>query len=215
MVESLDLTSRTRMAYTSDHGEAIGAHGILGKANLYEHSTGVPLIMAGPDLPEGQTVSDCVSHVDLFPTFLDMYGLRAARDQNMLGCSLLQVIEGVQEPRPGFAEYHAMGSLNSSFLIRKDKWKLIYHVDMPNQLFDLAADPDEANDLLLQTPDHPKEAELVAILRDRIDPEALDARSKSDQLARIEALGGFEAVRSAGSIAASPIPGKEVKLEQI
>lgn len=211
----LGLTDTTWMAYTSDHGEAIGAHGILGKANLHEHSTGVPLIMAGPGLPEAKTVSDCVGHVDLFPTILDLFDVSTSHDQGLPGCSLLQVIDGRQDPRPGFVEYHAMGSLNSSFLIRDGNWKLIYHVNMPNQLFDLASDPDEANDLLANKSSHPKEAELVALLRERIDPEAMDARSKADQLARIEALGGYDVVRGAGSIAASPVPGKEVNLESI
>ena len=212
--DGLGLTGSTRMIYTSDHGEAIGAHGILGKANLYEHSAGVPLIMAGPDVPQGRTVSDCVSHVDLCPTLLDLYDI-PTDDKALAGQSLLQVIDGQVEARPGFAEYHAMGSLNSSFMIRQGDWKLIYHVDMRNQLFDLAADPHEANDLLAKDQSHPKEADLVALLRGLVDPEALDARSKADQRARIEELGGYDAVRNAGSIAASPIPGKEVKLEKI
>ncbi|WP_170416228.1 sulfatase-like hydrolase/transferase [Ruegeria atlantica] len=215
MADELGLTDTTRMAYTSDHGEAIGAHGILGKANLYEHSAGVPLILAGPDLPRGKTVSDCVNHVDLFPTILDLFGVPNKSGGNLPGCSLLKVIGGQQDSRPGFAEYHAMGSVNSSFLIRQDNWKLIYHVDMPNQLFDLASDPDEANDLLAGEGTHPKEAELTALLRKQVNPEELNTRSKADQLARIEELGGYDAVRNAGSIAASPIPGKEVRLEKI
>ncbi|MCA0908662.1 sulfatase-like hydrolase/transferase [Ruegeria marisrubri] len=215
MADEFGLTDTTRMAYTSDHGEAIGAHGILGKANLYEHSAGVPLILAGPGLPEGKTVSDCVSHVDLFPTILDLFDVPNETGGNLSGISLLQVIEGQHDPRPGFAEYHAMGSVNSSFLIRQDNWKLIYHVDMPNQLFDLASDPNEACDLLAGGSTHPKEAELKGLLRRQVNPEALNARSKSDQLARIEELGGLDMVRNAGSIAASPIPGKEVLLEKI
>ena len=213
--EQLGITDSTRMIYTSDHGEAIGAHGILGKANLHEHSAAVPLIMAGPGLPQGRTVSDFVNHVDLFPTVLDLFDLPAADDTDLHGRSLLSVIDGLTKPRPAFVEYHAMGSLNSSFMIRLDDWKLIYHVGMANQLFDLSEDPEEANDRLANGETHPKEAELVALLLERIDPEALDARSKADQRARIEELGGLEAVRNAGSFAASPIPGKEVSLDKI
>ncbi|MBO9446982.1 sulfatase-like hydrolase/transferase [Ruegeria sp. R14_0] len=214
--DALGLTNRTHMAYTSDHGEAIGAHGILGKANLYEHSSGVPLILAGPGLPTGQVVEDCVSHVDLFPTMLDLFDVAATEaDKNLPGKSLVSVAEGAVEARPGFAEYHAMGSLNSSFLIRLGNWKLIYHVDMPNQLFNLTEDPTEAHDLLAGGQSHPKETDLVAALRDMVDPEALDVQSKKDQWARIELLGGLETVRNFGSIAASPIPGKNVKLEKV
>lgn len=215
MAEELGLTDKTRIAYTSDHGEAIGAHGILGKANLYEHSAGVPLILAGPGLPEGRTVSDCVSHVDLFPTILDLFDVPTPKDGGLPGCSLLQVINGEQPKRTGFSEYHAMGSVNSSFLIRQGDWKLIYHVDMPNQLFNLATDPDEAIDLLAGGNTHPKEAELSALLCEMVNPEELNALSKADQLARIDELGGYDAVRNSGSIAASPIPGKKVNLEKI
>ncbi|MCG7522834.1 sulfatase-like hydrolase/transferase [Ruegeria sp. Ofav3-42] len=211
--DDLGLIRSTRMIYTSDHGEAICAHGILGKANLYEHSAGVPLIMAGPGVPQGKKVADCVSHVDLFPTMLDLFDLPT--DKSLTGQSLLRAIDGSTEERPAFSEYHAMGSLNSSFMIRSGNWKLIYHVGMRNQLFDLANDPHEGDDLLANERTHPKEAKLVALLRDLVDPEALDTRSKADQRARIEELGGLSTVKSAGSIAASPIPGKEVNLEKI
>lgn len=213
--DSLGLTEATGMVYTSDHGEAIGAHGILGKANLYEHSTGVPLIMAGPGIPQGKVVSDNVSHVDLFPTMLDFFDVSAEGVTDRPGQSLLSVAEGTGDQRPAFAEYHAMGSVNSSFLFRAGPWKLIYHVDMPNQLFDLEADPGEANDLLAKGGTHPEEGELIAGLRELVEPESLDIRSKADQRARIDELGGLEVVRNFGSIAASPIPGKKVFLEKV
>ncbi|SPJ29968.1 sulfatase-like hydrolase/transferase [Falsiruegeria mediterranea] len=213
--DALGLTEVTGMVYTSDHGEAIGAHGILGKANLYEHSAGVPLIMAGPGVPEGRVVSDNVSHVDLFPTMLDYFGVRADNTEDRLGQSLLSVAAGTAEQRAAFSEYHAMGSLNSSFLFRQGKWKRIYHVDMPNQLFDLDADPEEVNDLLAHNGAHPMEAVLSDQLRALVDPEALDLRSKADQRVRIEELGGLEVVRNFGSIAASPIPGEKVSLEKV
>ncbi|GAB5435275.1 sulfatase-like hydrolase/transferase [Falsiruegeria mediterranea] len=213
--DALGLTEVTGMVYTSDHGEAIGAHGILGKANLYEHSAGVPLIMAGPGVQEGRVVSDNVSHVDLFPTMLDYFGVRADNTDDRLGQSLLSVAAGTAEQRAAFSEYHAMGSLNSSFLFRQGKWKLIYHVDMPNQLFDLDADPEEVNDLLAHNGAHPMEAVLSDQLRALVDPEALDLRSKADQRVRIEELGGLDVVRNFGSIAASPIPGKKVSLEKV
>ena len=47
-----------------------------------------------------------------------------------------------------FAEYHASGSRNAGFVYREGRFKLIYHVDMPNQLFDLDGDPLEEHDLL-------------------------------------------------------------------
>lgn len=214
--ESLGLMDNTRLIYTSDHGEAITAHGILGKANLYEHSVGVPLLMSGPGIPRDEVVTAPVSHVDLFPTIFEMFGFGSLSEEgDYLGKSLFYTLQASTEERPLYAEYHAMGSKNSSYMLRKGRFKLIYHVDMPNQLFDLEVDPCEAVDLLANGATHPQEEALITELRNLIDPEALDAKSKADQKARIEELGGELAVRSMGSIAASPIPGKTVKLESV
>ena len=54
---------------------------------------------------------------------------------------------------------------------------------------------------------------LEAKLRERVDPEALDARSKADQAAHMERFGGVEAVRREGVFSRSPIPGKAVEME--
>ena len=41
----------TRVVYTSDHGDNTGARGLWGKSTFYEESAGVPLIVAGPEVP--------------------------------------------------------------------------------------------------------------------------------------------------------------------
>ncbi|MCJ8311244.1 MAG: sulfatase-like hydrolase/transferase, partial [Rhizobiaceae bacterium] len=215
-MERLDLMRSTRIIYTSDHGEAAGHHGILGKANHYEHSIGVPLLMQGQGIAPGTVVDDVVSLVDLFPTLVEGVGAElSAQDQDLPGQSLWGLACKTDQLEPGaaFCEFHAMGSVNASFALRKLDYKLIYHVDMPNQLFDLANDPNEENDLLAGGKTHPKEAELVALLKEIVDPEQTDQRAKSDQRARIEELGGVEAVANAGVFSVSPIPGKQVDLE--
>ncbi|MEZ5864019.1 MAG: hypothetical protein R3D25_08110 [Geminicoccaceae bacterium] len=72
-------------------------------------------------------------------------------------------------------------------MLRDGDLKLIYHVGMPSQLFELEADPDELSDL---GPDHPEVARLEALLRRICDPEAVDARAKADQRAKVEFWGG-------------------------
>lgn len=214
--EKLDLLDDTRIIYTSDHGEAACHHGILGKANHYEHALGVPLLMAGPGIPEGRTVDDVVSHVDLFPTIIEAMGLEPSpEDDDLPGASLWPAIFGEGPERTIFAEYHAMGSRNSGFAFRDGDFKLIYHVGMARQLFDLAADPGEENDLLRDGADHPMADRLEGGLRRIVDPEAVDARSKADQAAHMEKFGGIEAVRKAGIFSRSPIPGAEVELERV
>ena len=215
-LEALGLTGRTRILYTSDHGEAAGHHGILGKANHYEHGIGVPLVMAGPDIPQGKEVAQFASHVDLFPTIVEAMGIETSTDDaDLPGRSLWPALNGDAQERTAFAEYHAMGNRNSGFALRRGNFKLIYHVGMPSQLFDLDADPLEENDLLWNGADHPAAKELEEELRRIVDPEAVDARSKADQAAHMEKFGGIESVRKEGVFSRSPIPGAQVELERV
>lgn len=213
--EAAGVMADTRVLYTSDHGEAAGHHGIMGKANHYEHALGVPLLMSGPGIPAGKVVDQVASHVDLFPTIAEAVGADLeAEDATLPGQSLWPAIIGVGEDRVAFAEYHAMGARNAGFALRKGRHKLIYHVGMPSQLFDLEADPLEESDLMLEGGNHPVARELEAALREIVDPEGVDARAKADQLAHAERFGGLDEVAKAGVFSASPIPGKAVDLEK-
>src|SRR5262249_39066194 len=49
------IYENTIIIFSSDHGLAIGSHGLFGKQNLYDHSMRVPFIIAGPGLPKGKT----------------------------------------------------------------------------------------------------------------------------------------------------------------
>ena len=99
--------------------------------------------------------------------------------------------------------------------LKDGKFKLIYHVGMPRQLFDLAADPMEEQDLLANENVHSKADELERKLRRIVDPEAVDAKSKADQAAHMEKFGGIDVVRKAGIFSRSPIPGAKVELEHV
>lgn len=211
----LDVMDNTHVIYTSDHGEAAGHHGIMGKANHYEHGLGVPLLMSGPGVPKGHVVDQVTSHVDLFPTIAETVGADLlAEDSTLPGISLWQAVRGDEQDRTAFAEYHAMGARNAGFALREGDHKLVYHVGMPRQLFDLKSDPLEERDLLAERQEHPLADKLEADLRRIVDPEEVDRKAKADQLAHAEKHGGLEAVANAGVFSASPIPGKEVDLER-
>jgi len=213
-VESLDLMSNTNIVYSSDHGEAAGQHGIFGKNSLHEHSTRVPLIWAGPDVPSGVVRSTPVSHVDLFPTILDNMDVSfSEQDNNLPGQSLRQWFDNEDSTRALFAEFHAWGSLNSSFCLRIGNWKLIYHVEMPNQLFNLKKDPLETTNILETEPDHQAAIDLELKLRKLVDPEQTNTQSKADQSEWMEKYGGEAEVRKADVILYTPVPGRQSGLE--
>ena len=83
--------------------------------------------------------------------------------------------------------------------------KLIYHVGMPAQLFDLASDPDELSDLAAAQPATVQH--LTQKLRVICDPEAVDARAKADQRRWVEHWGGRDAVAGSSQILFTPPPG--------
>lgn len=201
------LSGETRVAYTSDHGDNLGNRGLWGKSNMYEDAAGVPLILAGPDVPSGFVCNEPVSLVDGFPTILDCVG--APPEPGLPGTSLFTIARGLGPKRTVFSEYHASGSITGAFMIRKGRFKYVHYAGMPPQLFDLDADPQELHDLGTE----PGFAGLVAAceqdLRSICDPEAVDRRAKADQKRRIEALGGREAVLSRGSFGYSPTPGSQ------
>ena len=212
-LQKLGMGDNTRVLYTTDHGEMCGSHGLLGKCNLYEGSIAVPLIMSGPGIPEGEVVEQIVSHTDIFPTLVEGMGASLKEeDDDLPGTSLWPSIQGAQNDRFGFAEYHAAGSKNASFMYRENHMKLIYHVDMPPQLFDLKSDPQETRDLL-ENPDHSKTLiELTKKLKEFCDPEKTDQLAKSDQKQKMEFWGGREKVMSEGSLVITPPPGIEAEI---
>jgi choline-sulfatase len=204
------LAGTTRVLYSADHGDNLGTRRLWGKSTMYEESAGVPMILAGPEVPQGVVCREPVSLVDAFPTVTECVGLPPHPDDaDLPGASLFAVARGTAPRRTILSEYHATGAATGAFMIRKGKFKYVYYAGMPPQLFDLDADPQETRDLARE----PGYAGLVADceteLRRVVDPDAADAFAKADQRARIAAMGGREAILKRGSFGYSPAPGTQ------
>lgn len=65
----------TYVVFTSDHGLAVGHHGLMGKQNMYDHSVRVPLMISGPGIAAGRRVDTPVYLQDVMPTTLDWAGV--------------------------------------------------------------------------------------------------------------------------------------------
>jgi arylsulfatase A-like enzyme len=142
-LEDAGEREETLVIFTSDHGLAIGSHGLRGKQNMYDHTIGVPLIFAGPGVPGGtKNRAQCYLR-DLFPTVCDLVGV--AWPESVEGRSLAPVIRGKQESiYPAVFGYFR----NSQRMIRTDRWKLIHYPSIGRyQLFDLMTDPNELHDV--------------------------------------------------------------------
>ena len=198
LLDTLDaggLGNETRVIYTTDHGELLGDHGMWTKMLMYEGSAAIPLILAGPGVPEGRVVDTPVSLVDCRPTILEGAGVSPAGDDEALpGHSLFAIAQGARPERTILSEFHDGGSRAGYFMIRRDEWKYVYYVGSRPQLFDLARDPQEDEDL----GDSPRHAgvrqDCEAALREILDPEAVNKRALDDQARRVAAMGGREAV---------------------
>jgi choline-sulfatase len=206
-LEAAGLGETTRVIYTSDHGDNAGARGLWGKSVLYEESTRIPLLLAGPDFPQGRISTTPVSLVDVHPSILDAVGL-ASDDDRLPGRSLFALaLEDDDADRIVFSEYHATGAPTGAFMLRKGRYKLHHYVGYPPELFDLASDPEETRDLASNPAHGAVLADCEAALRNICNPEAVDARAKSDQDRLVATFGGAEAAFNAGTPAATPAPG--------
>lgn len=141
-LQDLGEYKNTIIIFSSDHGLAVGSHGLMGKQNLYEHSMKAPLLFTGPGIPKGR--SDALAYLlDIFPTVCDLVG--APIPAGLDGLSLKPVISG---QRPGVRETLFLSYRDVQRAVRDNRWKLIRypHIDR-TQLFDLRNDPDEMRNL--------------------------------------------------------------------
>ena len=178
-LENNGQLENTLIVMAGDNGLAVGSHGLLGKQNLYEHSMRVPLIMAGPGIPQNERRDHLVYVFDIFPTIADY--LNIALPSTAEGVSLWPVME--QPELPGRrAVFYAYRDLQRG-VRTDDGWKLIqYQVDgvHTEQLFDLNRDPYEIQNLAADSIHATRLDELHELLRKESarwsDPLGLPAR---------------------------------------
>lgn len=199
-LDSAGFAENTTILFTSDHGEMLGDYGLWTKQVMFEGSAGIPMILSGPGIvggvAGGRTVDTPVSLVDVFPTVLDAMGA-AAPSAPRPGRSLLEVAAAPEDPaRPVLSEYHDGGSVAGAFMLRRGGWKLVHHEGFAPQLFDLSGDPDERCDLAADAAAADVLGAMQAGLRTMVDPAAANAQAFADQRARLDELGGADAVRA-------------------
>ncbi|MCA9174954.1 MAG: sulfatase-like hydrolase/transferase, partial [Planctomycetales bacterium] len=172
------LADNTLVIYTSDHGLAVGSHGLRGKQNMYEHTIGVPLLIAGPGVPAGESLAPIYLR-DLYPTVCELTGTPLP-NHAIDGVSHADVLRG--EAKQHHDEVYGYFRTHQR-MIRRGDWKLIHYPQIERrQLFHLADDPHELKDLS-QSAEH---REQLADLSQRMErwfneAEALSQKRRERQ----------------------------------
>jgi arylsulfatase A-like enzyme len=203
----LGVERDTLVVVTSDHGEGLGQHGVLGHAvNIYEEAVRVPLLMRWPArLPAGKVVAEPVESVDVAPTLLDLMGVPPAdgvRGRSLAGALLrgepLDAEHAVRTHRRPYDEPIDEGGIRvhgELFGVRRGGWKWIEgSVDGTRELYDLSSDARESLNLASREPARAAEfAREVATFRAEQTRETpLDSNIDAEDKERLRALGYAE-----------------------
>jgi len=165
-LEEHKLTENTLVVFLADNGgptqQTTSSNGPLRgfKATTLEGGVRVPFYVQWKGrLPAGKVYEHPVIQLDILPTVLAAAGVAAPSDAEIDGVNLLPYLEGKEQGRPHESLYWRFGQ---QWAVRHGDWKLVAsRIDKLNpQLFNLAEDLGEANDLAAENPE--KVAELKA-----------------------------------------------------
>lgn len=169
----------TLVVFTSDHGEMLGDHGLLGKGGFFAQGQHIPLIVRLPGGTSGE-VARFTSSADVFPTLLDLWGLEGRHAPD--GASLAPALDGTGEAGRDWALWEfdfrfamppdlrdTMGLTPRAChltVLRTAEAQYVHSPAFPPFVFDLAADPDCRAPIASPTP--PLRSRMAEALLDRI-----------------------------------------------
>lgn len=147
VLEECGRSDDTIIVFTADHGDAVASNGgVMNKGGLMvEETLRIPMLIAGPGIPPGSNDS-LVCNIDLAPTLLDLCGITAHGMDGTSLCPLLRRAGPV--PRDGLmTEHYGLKTPLWQRAFHKGHWKLVVQEDGFTELYDLASDPAEMNNL--------------------------------------------------------------------
>jgi arylsulfatase A-like enzyme len=150
LLDALDncpAKDNTLVVLYSDHGFHLGEKERWAKRSLWEDSTRVPLIIAGPGVARGKVCNKPVQLLDVYPTLLEVAGLK--QDDRLEGHSMTALLKDPAADWP----YMARTSFGpGNYAIRSESHRYIHYNDGSEELYDHANDPHEWHNLI-ENPD--------------------------------------------------------------
>ena len=146
----------------SDHGWHLGEKRHWGKAALWEQTTRIPFIVAGPGLPNGRRCDLPVDLLCIYPTVLDLAGVKPPH--RLEGRSLRPLLS---EPA-GDWPYPVLTTFVDHHAVRTPRWRYIRYASGEEELYDHSVDPDELNNLAVTAPQDPLTVEALDKLRSQL-----------------------------------------------
>ncbi len=146
-LEAMGELDNTYIFFTSDHGIAVGRHGLMGKQNLYEHTWRVPFVVRGPGIKPGSETDAMIYLSDVLPTFCDLAGID--KPETIQTTSIAPILLGeTDKGRPHVYGVYSGGTKPGMRAIKTGRYKLIKYDVLDGkiretQLFDLAKNPQE------------------------------------------------------------------------
>ncbi len=166
-IDALGIAENTYVVYMSDNGGGGNSRSRPisgGKGDVREGGIRVPLIIRGPGIDANSWSHQAVVGYDLYNTFSELAGITAPMPANTEGGSFVHLLKGMEKPvkRPReelvFHFPHYQGDTPHSAILLGDYKLLHYYETGESQLYHLASDLKESNDLSQKIPE--KAAEL-------------------------------------------------------
>ena len=155
VLEENGQLENTIVIYASDHGRFMGSHGLdCHHYASFEEAHAIPLVMAGPGIPEGETTGARVGLHDLGPTLLEMAGAQpiGAIDSRSFA-PVLDDPDRASDFMVGYAEDFGNRFWFSQRIVWEGDWKFVFYALDIDELYNLNDDPYEM-DNLIDRPEH-------------------------------------------------------------
>ena len=181
VLEALEASGKadnTIIVLWSDHGWHLGEKLITGKNTLWDRSTRVPLIFAGPGVGVGRCEQPA-ELLDMYPTLLDLCGL--PENDALEGHSLLPQLTDANAVR----KWPAITTHNhDNHGIRTKDWRFIQYADGTEELYNMKADPNEWTNL---AGDASMASRKLSGSRARVAPRSKTSRKNPSKLPQTSA----------------------------